>query len=181
MYGNHTSLTAAGETPSSAIAIAIAHGTHPHRHRKTRLGCRPSAGAAQWVERQGCRESATRTGMSVWRVPTERRRSEGTLTKSGPNHEQAPLVTWGWCGIPTFPSNSPPGETSGVSQIPDSPDSPTHPSHRTRCRPLIGGKVKDSWLPPTVPRSCPSVGVASALLQMICGNIVLSHRSVTTG
>jgi hypothetical protein len=40
--------------------------------------------------------------MSVRRGPTEQDRSEGTLTKEGPNQEQAPLVTWG-----AFPSNSP--------------------------------------------------------------------------
>ena len=48
------------------------------RHRKTRLGCRPNADDAQWAERQGCRESAVRTWMSVRRGPTERRRSAGT-------------------------------------------------------------------------------------------------------
>jgi hypothetical protein len=48
------------------------------RQHKTRLGCRLNAGVAQWAERHGCRESAARTWMSVRRVPTERRRSEGT-------------------------------------------------------------------------------------------------------
>jgi|GEM_PF-4186580 len=48
------------------------------RHHKTRLGCRPNAGDAQWSERHGCRESAARTWMSVRRGPTERRRSAGT-------------------------------------------------------------------------------------------------------
>jgi hypothetical protein len=36
-----------------------------------------------------------RTWMSVRRGPTERRRSEGTLTKEGPNREQALLLTFG--------------------------------------------------------------------------------------
>jgi hypothetical protein len=48
------------------------------RHRKTRLGCRPNAGDAEWAERHGCRESAARTWMSVQRGPTERRRSAGS-------------------------------------------------------------------------------------------------------
>nr|GEZ96261.1 hypothetical protein [Tanacetum cinerariifolium] len=39
--------------------------------------------------------------------PTERDRSEETPTKEGPNQEQAPLVTWGWCDFRLFPSNSP--------------------------------------------------------------------------
>jgi hypothetical protein len=47
--------------------------------------------------------------MSVRRGPTERRRSEGTLTKEGPNQEQAPLVTWG-----AFPSNSPKAKPEAV-------------------------------------------------------------------
>ena len=72
------------------------------RHHKTRLGCGLNAADAEWAERHGCRESAVRTWMSVRRGPTEHRRSEGTLTKEGPNQEQAPLVTWG-----AFPSNSP--------------------------------------------------------------------------
>ena len=73
----------------------------PRRHL-SRLGCRLNAGFAQWAEPQGCGESAVRTWMSVRRGPTEQDRSEGTLTKEGPNQEQAPLVTWG-----AFPSNSP--------------------------------------------------------------------------
>jgi len=72
------------------------------RHRQSRLGCRPNADDAQWVEPHGCGESAVRAWMPVRRGPTERRRSEGTLTKEGTNQEQAPLVTWG-----AFPSNSP--------------------------------------------------------------------------
>ena len=47
--------------------------------------------------------------MSVRRGPTERRRSEGTPTKEGPNQEQAPLVTWG-----AFPSNSPKAKPEAV-------------------------------------------------------------------
>ncbi|RZI64390.1 MAG: hypothetical protein EOP13_32595 [Pseudomonas sp.] len=43
--------------------------------------------------------------------PTERDRSEGTLTKEGPNQEQAPLVTWG-----AFPSNSPKAKQSAPRQ-----------------------------------------------------------------
>jgi hypothetical protein len=72
------------------------------KHRKTRLGCRPSAGFAQWAEPHGCGESAVRTWMSVRRGPTEQDRSEGIPTKEEPSQEQAPLVTWG-----AFPSNSP--------------------------------------------------------------------------
>ncbi|KGF64921.1 hypothetical protein LT42_02850 [Pseudomonas lutea] len=41
--------------------------------------------------------------------PTERDRSEGTLTKEGPNQEQTPLVTWG-----VFPSNSPKAKPEAV-------------------------------------------------------------------
>ncbi len=47
--------------------------------------------------------------MSVRRGPTEQDRSEGTLTKEGPNREQAPLVTWG-----AFPSNSPKAKPEAV-------------------------------------------------------------------
>uniref|UniRef100_A0A7C2AWZ7 Uncharacterized protein n=1 Tax=Pseudomonas graminis TaxID=158627 RepID=A0A7C2AWZ7_9PSED len=47
--------------------------------------------------------------MSVRRGPTEQDRSEGTLTKEGPNQEQAPLVTWG-----AFPSNSPKAKPEAV-------------------------------------------------------------------
>ena len=82
-------------------------------HRQSRLGCRLNAGLAQWAERHGCRESAVRTWMSVRRGPTERDRSEGTLTKEGPNQEQAPLVTWG-----AFPSNSPKAKQSAPRQTP---------------------------------------------------------------
>ena len=57
-------------------------------HRQSRLGCRLSAGFAEWVERHGCRESAVRTWMSVRRGPTERDRSEGTPTEEGPSQEQ---------------------------------------------------------------------------------------------
>ncbi len=81
------------------------------RHRRTRLGCRLNAGLAQWAEPHGCGESVVRTWMSVRRGPTERDRSEGTLTKEGPNQEQAPLVTWG-----AFPSNSPKAKCSAVRQ-----------------------------------------------------------------
>jgi len=95
---------------------AVTHSPHPFafdfafrarqpRHHTSRLGCRLNAGDAEWAERHGCRESAVRTWMSVRRVPTERRRSEGTTTKESPNQEQAPLVTWG-----AFPSNPPKAE-----------------------------------------------------------------------
>jgi hypothetical protein len=51
--------------------------------------------------------------MSVRRGPTEQDRSEGTLTKEGPNREQAPLVTWG-----AFPSNSPKAKPEAVRPTP---------------------------------------------------------------
>jgi hypothetical protein len=73
-----------------------------HRRHPSRLGCRPNADDAEWVERHGCRESAARTWMSVRRGPTERRRSEGTPRNEGPSQEQAPLVTWGWCDFRLF-------------------------------------------------------------------------------
>jgi len=75
------------------ILILLLSARYPRRHR-SRLGCRPNAGVAQWAERHGCRESAARTWMSVRRGPTERRRSEGTSTKSRPNREPGHLVTW---------------------------------------------------------------------------------------
>jgi hypothetical protein len=71
-------------------------------HRQSRLGCRLNAGLAQWAEPHGSGESAVRTWMSVRRGPTERDRSEGTLRNEGPNQEQAPLVTWGWCDFRLF-------------------------------------------------------------------------------
>ena len=49
-----------------------------HRRRQTRLGCRLNGGLAEWVEPQGCGESAVRAWMPVCRGPTERDRSEGT-------------------------------------------------------------------------------------------------------
>jgi hypothetical protein len=82
-------------------------------HRKTRLGCRLNAGLAQWAERHGCRESRPPPWMADGGGPTERDRSEGTLTKEGPNQEQAPLVTWG-----AFPSNSPKAKQSAPRQTP---------------------------------------------------------------
>ena len=63
-------------------------------HRETRLWCRPNADDAQWAKPHGCGESAVRTGMSVRRGPTERRRSEGIPTKEEPNQELRHLVTW---------------------------------------------------------------------------------------
>ena len=57
------------------------------RHHKTRLGCRLNAGGVEWVERHGCRESRPRPWMADGGGPTERRRSEGTSTKSGPNQK----------------------------------------------------------------------------------------------
>jgi hypothetical protein len=65
-------------------------------HRQSQLGCRLNGGFAEWAEPHGCGESAVRTWMSVRREPTERDRSEGTLTKEGPNQEHEPLVTWGF-------------------------------------------------------------------------------------
>jgi hypothetical protein len=62
---------------SLLILILLLCARQSRRH-KSRLGCRPNAGGAQWAERHGCRESAARTWMSVQRGPTERRRSEGT-------------------------------------------------------------------------------------------------------
>jgi hypothetical protein len=61
------------------------------RHHKTRLGCRLNAGGVEWVERHGCRESRPRPWMADGGGPTERRRSEGTSTKSRPNREPQPL------------------------------------------------------------------------------------------
>ena len=61
-----------------AVAVLLIFLHKKSRHRKTRLWCRPSAGDAEWVEPQGCGESAVRTWMSVRRGPTEHRRSEGT-------------------------------------------------------------------------------------------------------
>uniref|UniRef100_A0A7C2AXW3 Uncharacterized protein n=1 Tax=Pseudomonas graminis TaxID=158627 RepID=A0A7C2AXW3_9PSED len=76
-------------------------------HHKSRLWCRLNAGLAQWAERHGCRESRPPPWMADGGGPTERDRSEGTLSNEGPNQEQAPLVTWG-----AFPSNSPKAKQS---------------------------------------------------------------------
>uniref|UniRef100_A0A7C2BG27 Uncharacterized protein n=1 Tax=Pseudomonas graminis TaxID=158627 RepID=A0A7C2BG27_9PSED len=65
------------------------------RHRQSRLGCRLNAGLAPWAERHGCRESRPPPWMADGGGPTERDRSEGTLTKEGPNREQALLLTFG--------------------------------------------------------------------------------------
>jgi hypothetical protein len=82
--------------PCSALYLLLIFIRITHRHHQSRLGCRPNADDAQWVERHGCRESAVRTWMSVRRGPTERRRSEGTPTEEEPNQEHKPLVTWGF-------------------------------------------------------------------------------------
>jgi hypothetical protein len=82
------------ETPElRSLLILLLGARYPRRH-KSRLGCRLNAGGVEWVERHGCRESAARTWMSVRRVPTERRRSEGIPTKEEPNQEPGHLVTW---------------------------------------------------------------------------------------
>jgi hypothetical protein len=60
----------------SLLPLLFLHKTS--NHRKTRLGCRPNAGFAQWAEPHGCGDSAVRTWMSVRRGPTEQDRSEGT-------------------------------------------------------------------------------------------------------
>jgi hypothetical protein len=70
------SVPAPAPAPAPAVGVALLH--QWLKHHKTRLGCRPNADDAQWVERHGCRESAVRTWMSVRRGPTERRRSAGT-------------------------------------------------------------------------------------------------------
>jgi hypothetical protein len=72
------------------------------RHCQSRLGCRLNAGFAQWAEPHGCGESCPPPWMADGSGPTERGRSEGTPTKEGPNQEQAPLVTWGWCDFRLF-------------------------------------------------------------------------------
>jgi hypothetical protein len=79
----------------SVSGFDLAFHARQSRRHTSRLGCRLNAGDAQWVERHGCRESAVRAWMPVRRGPTERRRSEGTSTKSRPNREHRPLVTWG--------------------------------------------------------------------------------------
>jgi hypothetical protein len=59
-----------GQLCSLLILILLLSARQSRRH-KSRLGCRLNAG-----------------------VPTERRRSEGTLTKEAPNRELGHLVTW---------------------------------------------------------------------------------------
>ena len=57
------------------------------RHRQTRLGRRLNAGLAEWVEPHGCGERRAGHGWPVHAGPTERDRSEGSLTKSDPSQE----------------------------------------------------------------------------------------------
>jgi hypothetical protein len=76
------------------ILILLLSARQSRRH-KSRLGCRLNAGVVEWVERHGCRESRPPPWMADGGGPTERRRSEGTSTKSRPNREQALLVTFG--------------------------------------------------------------------------------------
>jgi hypothetical protein len=78
----------------SAVALLLLFIRKRSRHRKTRLGCRLNAGLVEWAERHGCRESRPPPWMADGGGPTERDRSEGTLTKEGPNREQALLVTF---------------------------------------------------------------------------------------
>jgi hypothetical protein len=80
--------------PCSLLILILLLSARKFRRHKSRLGCRLNAGDVEWAERHGCRESAARTWMSVRRGPTERRRSEGTSTKSRPNREPGHLVTW---------------------------------------------------------------------------------------
>ena len=98
-FSGYTRCSLVGPASAGKLLILILILTLVHkkpRQRPTRLGCRPNADDAQWAEPHGCGESAARTWMSVRRGPTERRRSEGTPTKEGPNQEQEPLVTWGF-------------------------------------------------------------------------------------
>jgi hypothetical protein len=60
-----------------------------HRRRQTRLGCRLNGGLAEWVEPQGCGESAVRAWMPVRRGPTKRDRSEGTRRSRAKPRAQA--------------------------------------------------------------------------------------------
>jgi hypothetical protein len=89
---------AATAIPASAVDLDLDLDLLPRwsRHHKSRLGCRLNAGGAQWAERHGCRESRPPPWMADGGGPTERRRSEGTSTKSRPNREPEPLVTWGY-------------------------------------------------------------------------------------
>jgi hypothetical protein len=82
-----------GQLCSLLILILLLCARQFGRH-KSRLGCRLSAGVAQWVERHGCRESRPPPWMADGGGPTERRRSEGTTTKESPNQEPGHLVTW---------------------------------------------------------------------------------------
>jgi hypothetical protein len=66
-----------GQLCSLLILILLLCARQFGRH-KSRLGCRLSAGVAQWVERHGCRESRPPPWMADGGGPTERRRSEGT-------------------------------------------------------------------------------------------------------
>jgi hypothetical protein len=80
-----------GSAASRALALALS--AQQPRHHKSRLGCRLNAGDVEWAERHGCRESRTPPWMADGGGPTERRRSEGTLTKEAPNREPGHLVT----------------------------------------------------------------------------------------
>ena len=62
------------------------------KHRQSRLGCRLNAGLAEWAERHGCRESRPPPWMADGGGPTERDRSEGTLTKEGPTESTHPWL-----------------------------------------------------------------------------------------
>jgi hypothetical protein len=81
-------------TPNTEWLLILLLSARQIRHHKSRLGCRLNAGGAQWAERHGCRESRPPPWMADGGGPTERRRSEGTLTKEAPNQEQGHLVTW---------------------------------------------------------------------------------------
>jgi hypothetical protein len=83
-----------GQLCSLLILILLLCARQFGRH-KSRLGCRLNAGDVEWAERHGCRESRPPPWMADGGGPTERRRSEGTLTKEAPNQEPGPLVTWG--------------------------------------------------------------------------------------
>jgi hypothetical protein len=82
-----------GQLCSLLILILLLCARQFGRH-KSRLGCRLNAGDVEWAERHGCRESRPPPWMADGGGPTERRRSEGTLTKEAPNQEQGHLVTW---------------------------------------------------------------------------------------
>ena len=80
--------------PAVAVAVAFDLGTRPHRRRQSRLGCRPSAGAAQWVERQDAARAPLGQGCPFGACPRSVAGVRELRRSRSPTRSRAFLVTF---------------------------------------------------------------------------------------